>query len=166
MTNTRYDGKLSKAYLRFEDFDITADDTTILADAGWSNMCVIECEDDLTKSVHTIEDTCTGDEEVSIPKSRKRSIKGELYMFRVTDGTDTELLRELEDAVDSMDQIVSAMILNDARDSALANGSIGNYILTKLTKKNSAADLIKCSIEFEPAALSAFVPITRHIRAY
>lgn len=118
-------GELSKLYLIIDNnYDLSALDTAILADADWEEFCCISLTINEAVALRQVKDRCTGNRTKSSYGRVEAAFNFTLNQFRLTEAQKIAL-----DGVISGKQIVSALILTGAIDDADVFGIIGNFVV-------------------------------------
>lgn len=159
MANPDRLSEFAKLYYQIGDYDITDPDATILADAGWKEMCIISLSPSSNINSYEVKDRCVGEIVGNTPGRESFTFDLSMYMFR-QDQFST--LKSWHTAMDSR-SIVSFMALNDDRTATDVWGFIGNFIRIDESQDEPEEGLIQLNYTFGPAARSAFSPLKRRI---
>lgn len=157
--NTDRLSEFAKLYYQIGDYDLTAADATILADASWKEMCIISLSPNSNINSYEVKDRCVGDIVGQTPGRESFTFDISMYMFR-QDQFNT--LKAWHQAMDER-KIIAFMALNDDRTNTDAWGFIGNFIRIDESQEEPEEGLIQVNYTFGPAARSAYSPLKRRI---
>lgn len=153
MPNPNKLGESSALYYQLADFDTTQADAAILADAGWSDLCVVDVSISRSRDVQEIIDRCVGEDKEYVPGKRDTSISINLNELRLTDA----MIRSWHTLADTSG-IIALLVLDDERTEGSARGLVGNFIVETDEQTQPSAGSITQALTFRPAAVSTFTP--------
>ena len=164
MANPDHLGEYSKLYYQMADLDITATgggavtDATILGDAAWVELCVVDVGITRARTLREVVDRCVGDDKEYTGGKRDTGITVNLNELRLTD-TVVKSWQALSDT----SAIVALLVLNDAKAEAAAWGLVGNFLIEQDDDTQPSEGNNTNALTFKPAARSAYSPRVRRV---
>ena len=164
MANPDHLGEYSKLYYQMADLDITATgggavtDATILGDAAWVELCVVDVGITRARTLREVVDRCVGDDKEYTGGKRDTGITVNLNELRLTD-TVVKAWQALSDT----SAIVALLVLNDARSETAAWGLVGNFLIEQDDDTQPSEGNNTNALTFKPAARSAYSPRVRRV---
>lgn len=164
MANPDHLGEYSKLYYQMADLDITATgggavtDATILGDAAWVELCVVDVGITRARTLREVVDRCVGDDKEYTGGKRDTGITVNLNELRLTD-TVVKAWQALSDT----SAIVALLVLNDAKAEAAAWGLVGNFLIEQDDDTQPSEGNNTNALTFKPAARSAYSPRVRRV---
>ena len=136
-----------------------AEDTAILSNANWLELCVISVSPSSNINNYEVQDRCVGDIVGNTPGRESFTLDVTMNELRLGDGT-----FPLYDWMKAMDtrQIISLMALTSKREDGDAWGFVGNFVRIDETEEQPETGLMTITYTFGPAARAA-APLKRRI---
>jgi hypothetical protein len=164
MSNPDYLGEYSKLYYQLNDLDITSPtptDITLLADASWIELCVVDVSVTRARTLREVVDRCVGDDKEYTGGKRDTGITVNLNELRLTPA----IIRAWN-VISDTSGIIALMILNGDRltaNSTETRGLVGNFLVEQDDDSQPSEGNNTNSLTFKPAARSAFTPKVRRL---
>lgn len=158
MANPDHLGEYSKLYYQTSDYDVTATDATILADASWVELCVVDVGITRARTLREVVDRCVGDDKEYTGGKRDTGITVNLNELRLTD-TAVRAWQALSD----QSNIVALLVLNDSRTEAAAWGLVGNFLIEQDDDTQPSEGNNTNALTFKPAARSVYSPKVKRV---
>lgn len=158
MANEDKVGEGSKLYYQLTDFDITDTDVNVLADVGWTYLCVVDVSITRARTLQEVVDRCVGDDKEYVAGKRDTGITVNLNELRLT----AAAIRAWHVISDTAG-VISLLLLDELLDEADARGMVGNFLVEQDDQSQPAEGSNTQALSFKPAARSAFSPKVRRI---
>ena len=164
MPNPDHLGEYSKLYYQITDYDITdsgvgtVEDSAILADGSWIELCVVDVNVTRARDLREVIDRCVGDEKEYTGGKRETSVSVNINELRLT----PEIIKGWQ-AISDTSAIIALLILNDDRTETEAYGLVGNFLVEQDDDTQPAEGNNTNALTYRPAARSAYDPKIRRV---